>query len=52
MNTLAQWGAFPDIQELRQRNAQRIELARQSMGRRSLLHPANRIRYINTRDYS
>lgn len=49
MNTLARWGAFPDIQELRQRNAQRIEQALRSMGRRHLLHPANRIRYINTR---
>lgn len=50
MNTLAQWGAFPDIQELRQRNAERIELLRQSMGRRSLLHPKNTVRYINLQE--
>lgn len=50
MNTLAQWGAFPDIQELRQRNAERIEQARQIMGRRHLLHPDNRVRYINVQE--
>lgn len=43
------WGESPDIRDLRQRNEQRLADARQRMGSRSLLHPENRIRYINSR---
>lgn len=42
------WGELPDIRELRQRNEQRLADARQRMGSRHLLHPDNRVRYINS----
>lgn len=42
------WGESPDIRELRQRNEQRLADARQRMGSKHLLHPENRIRYINS----
>lgn len=42
------WGESPDMRELRRRNEQRLADARQRMGSRHLLHPENRIRYINS----
>lgn len=43
------WGESPDMRDLRQRNEQRLADARQRMGSRHLLHPENRVRYINSK---
>lgn len=42
------WGELPDIRELRRRNAKRLADACQRMGSQHLLHPENKIRYINS----
>ena len=44
------WGESPDMRELRQRNEERLADARQRMGSKHLLHPENRIRYIDAKE--